>query len=115
MHLVPTQAELVGDRLLAGTFIHSTAMASKSCEPAIGLGPRQFHRASAMLTTVRARRLGVQNGLKLARVQMPPLALGLMISFLFDVDVERRPGGPPYSITSRRSLGSSFWPVWTSF
>jgi hypothetical protein len=48
-------------------------------KPAHRFGPRQLHRFDAMIGTVAARWLGLQNRPQLTRVQMTPAPLRLMI------------------------------------
>jgi len=81
MYLVPTQTQWIGYRFLAGDlepFDNDTLRQSR--EPSVLFGPGQFHRARAMLGAVGSRRLGVQDGLELAGVQMPPLTYRLMVA-----------------------------------
>ena len=80
MNRVPTQPQLFSHRLLAGVFQPlSRQRLKQSSKSAVGLGPRQLHHPHAMLAALAARRLGMHDRLVLTGIQMPPLALRLMI------------------------------------
>src|ERR1700691_2519640 len=80
MHLIPTQPQLIADRLLTGRLEPVDGQSFKQRrEPAGGLGPSKLYRPSAMFSAVAARRFRMQDRLILTGVQMPPAALRLMV------------------------------------
>src|SRR5260370_18134536 len=80
VNLIPTQPQLFGDRLLASVFQPRNGQPfHQGGKARVGLGPRQLYHAHPVLTTLTARRCGMQNGAVLTGIQMPPLPLGLMI------------------------------------
>src|SRR5690606_31028678 len=80
VHLVPTEAQLVGHGLLTGDLQPLDGYAFKQGrEAAVGFGPWELHCARAMLAAVAAGRLGVEDGAELASVEMPPSALRLVV------------------------------------
>ena len=80
VNLVPTQSQLLPHRLLTRAsqpVNHQTLLQRR--ESARRFRPRQFHNSHTMLRTFGPRWPGVQYGLILAGIQMPPLPFPLMV------------------------------------
>jgi hypothetical protein len=80
VHFIPTQAQTVRYRFLAGGLqpIDGQSFKQRS-EPATRLGPRQLHRTRPVLGALTAWRRRMQDRSVLASVEMAPLSLRLMI------------------------------------
>jgi hypothetical protein len=78
--LVPAQPQTLGHRLLARRLQPLDGKPfEQRREPAAGLGPRQTRHPDAVLGAVGARRAREEDRLELARVEVPPLPLPLVV------------------------------------
>ena len=80
MDLVPTEAHLIGHGPLAGRSqpVDRQPLEQRR-ETTVRLGPGQTHHPNSMLRTAGTRRLGVEDRPVLARVQMPPKPLAVVV------------------------------------
>ena len=80
VNFIPAEVQLLGYRFLAGGLEPGNGQGFKQGgEARARFRPGQRHHLHSVLWASRSRRAGVQNGLILAGVQMPPAPFRLMI------------------------------------